>query len=256
MRSRALPVLIALAMVALAGCGGVFGGGGASPETNGTAADDGAYPPGVTSSGLENATALVAAHDRSLRGESFRLAVGQEQTFASGEQNVTASSERVVRMAGNGTFRVDARSRGTLNVNETVWANGSTAYVRSEQGDQVQYVRRNATAIRPQLTGRTLIGQYLSAGEYAVESTEQRGGERVTVLRSDEFVGTEGAGLDASNVSEYDSTAVVGPDGQVRELTVHLVAERGETTLTVDAEVTVEPTASVDVTRPDWVDEA
>jgi hypothetical protein len=256
MSRRPLAVVLLVAMIALAGCGGFFGGDdGTMPGPNDETAGEAAYPPGVSSSGLDNATALSAAHNDSLAGESYELTVGQEATYSRDGRNATAGSQRIVSMAGNGTFLLEATNRGSVARNETVWAEGQTAYVRAERDGEVQYDRRDATQIRPQLSAHGLLGDYLAAGEFEVDSVDQRDGRTFVTLRADEFTGGA-VGDNFENVTAYEATAVVDETGRIHRLTVHIEGTREETDVTFDLQVELDENASVDVSRPGWVDEA
>jgi len=256
MSRRLLATGLVVALIVLAGCSGFFAGDdGTMPEPNGESDGETTYPPGVSSSGLDNATALAAAHNESLAGESYVLTVGMEATYSQDGRNATAGSQRVVSMAGNGTFLVEARNRGAVARNETVWAEGETAFARAQRGGEVQYDQRDATRIRPQLSAHGLLGDYLAAAEFEVDSVDRRDGRTFVTLRATEFTGgTVGASYD--NVSVYEATAVVDETGRIHRLNVHLEGTDGGTDVTLDLQVELDENASVDVSRPGWVDEA
>ncbi|PSQ25925.1 hypothetical protein BRD03_12665 [Halobacteriales archaeon QS_9_68_17] len=260
MRTKTIAIGLVVAMVALAGCGGVLGGGdGGGDETlandtvgNGTAANGSggaAYPAGVSGSGVEDAAALTAAHNESLSGAAYELNVTQRQRIEQSGQNVTSAAERTVRTDGEGTFFVDAT---TARVNQTVWGNESTAVSRVESGNDTTYQRIDPAPLRQQLSGHTLLRGYLEGGNYTVESTSDG---RVT-LTADEWEGSDAVPLDAENVSAYESTVVVSEDGRVQEMTVDIESTREEASMAIGVEFRLDDDGDVTVERPGWVDEA
>ncbi|WP_135533418.1 DUF7537 family lipoprotein [Halostella pelagica] len=245
---RSWAIVFVVALVALAGCGGIFGDG---PWPD----DASAHPPGVSPSGLEDASSLSSAHNESLVDESYELTVNQEVTFIRDNRNVTTGSARVVTMADDGEFLVEARTHGSETVNETIWANGSTAYVRTEQDDEVQYDRRDASRFRSQLSGYSLLYEYLAAGEFDVTSVDRRDGRTFVTLQANEFSGG-GIGTNFQTVQTYEARAVVDERGQIHELTVHIEGSQSGTPVVVDITLQLDTDGSADVSRPDWVDEA
>lgn len=262
MRTKTIAIGLVVAMVALAGCGGVLGGdsGGDGEETlandtvgNETAANgsggDAAYPPGVSASGLQDAAALAAAHNESLSGEAYRLNVTQRQRVEQSGQNVTSAARRTIRTDGEGSFLIDATSP---RVNQTVWGNQSTAVSRLQSGNDTSYRRMDPASLRQQLSGHVLLQGYLEGGNYTVESTSDG---QVTLV-ADEWDGSDSVPVNAENVSAYQSTVVVGEDGRVREMTVHLESTRRNASMAVDVEFRLDAGGDVTVERPAWVDEA
>jgi hypothetical protein len=256
MSRRLLATGLVVALIVLAGCSGFLAGDdGTMPEPDGESDGEPTYPPGVSSSGLDNATALAAAHNDSLAGESYELTVGMEATYSRDGRNTTAGSRRVVSMAENGTFLLDGTNRGTVARNETVWAAGQTAYVRTELDGEVQYDQQDATQIRPQLSAHRLLGDHLATGEFEVDSVDQRDGRTFVTLRATEFAGGS-VGDSFDNVSAYEATAVVDETGRIHRLRVHIEGTDSGRYVTLDLQVELDENASVDVSRPNWVDEA
>lgn len=260
MRTKTIAIGLVVAMVALAGCGGVLGGdGGGGEETlaNDTVDEtagnesggDAAYPPGVSESGLEDPNALAAAHNESLTGEAYQLNVTQRQRIEQSGQNVTSAAERTVRTDGEGTFFIDATS---ARVNQTVWGNESTAVSRIESGNDTSYQRMDPASLRQQLSGHVLLRGYLEGGNYTVESTS----DGQVTLASDEWEGSDAVPLDAENVSAYESTVVVSEDGRVQEMTVHIESSRENASMAIDVAFELDDDGDVTVERPEWADEA
>jgi hypothetical protein len=103
------------------------------PPTADTVAVDGPLPPGVGPSGIENASALVAAHEAALDGRSYRLSVVARE-FVGGRPTAVARERTVVEGPARyrsdvrviGTFRQEPRAIGTVST----YANGTTRFVR------------------------------------------------------------------------------------------------------------------------------
>ncbi|AXG06068.1 hypothetical protein DU500_06205 [Haloplanus rubicundus] len=104
-----------------------------TPAAAGTVAVDGPFPPGVGPSGIENASALVAAHEAALDGRSYRLSVVARE-FVGGRPTAVARERTVVEGPARyrsdvrviGTFRQEPRAIGTVST----YANGTTRFVR------------------------------------------------------------------------------------------------------------------------------
>jgi hypothetical protein len=111
----------------------VDGGDDPTPAAAGTVAVDGPFPPGVGPSGIENASALVAAHEAALDGRSYRLSVVARE-FVGGRPTAVARERTVVEGPARyrsdvrviGTFRQEPRAIGTVST----YANGTTRFVR------------------------------------------------------------------------------------------------------------------------------
>ncbi|WP_121822802.1 DUF7537 family lipoprotein [Halostella salina] len=257
---RAAAVGLVVSMVLLAGCSGIFGGDATETPTSDTTAGEvtndtpanATTPPGVAGGELANATALTAAHNASLSGEAFALQITQRNRLSQGGQNVTTGADRAVAVGDDGRFVIRASNS---RVNQTVWGNESVAVSRTVTGGEPAYETMDPDQLRPQLSGHLLLSNYLSAGSYEVASTETVDGETVTTLRSTGYTGSDAIGIDPANVSVYESTATVGPDGRVRELAVHLEGSSGGSNVTLDVRFELDADGSVDVSRPGWTDE-
>jgi len=113
---------------------GSAAGDESAPSTDaGTTAVDGPLPPGVGPSGIENASALVDAHEAALDNRSYRLSVvarefvGGSPTAVARERTVVDGPTRYrsdVRVIG--TFRQEPRAIGSVST----YANGTTRFVR------------------------------------------------------------------------------------------------------------------------------
>ena len=95
------------------------------------------YPPGVGVDGVENASALAAAHVAALSGRSYRLSVSTRE-FADGRPTAVAWERTVVE--GPARHRSRVRVAGTFRwppdaiANASTYANGTTRVVRVSSG--------------------------------------------------------------------------------------------------------------------------
>jgi hypothetical protein len=113
--------------------GSTAGGGSAPSADAGAVTADGPLPPGVTASGIENASALVDAHEAALDNRSYRLSVVARE-FVGGTPTAVARERTVVESPTRyrsdvhtiGTFRQEPRAIGTVSA----YANGTTRFVR------------------------------------------------------------------------------------------------------------------------------
>jgi hypothetical protein len=106
-------------------------------NTPGSVSVDGPLPPGVTASGIENASALVDAHEAALDGRSYRLTVVARE-FVGGRPTAVARERTVVEGPTQyrsdvyvvGTFRQEPRAVGSVSA----YADGTTRFVRLTAG--------------------------------------------------------------------------------------------------------------------------
>lgn len=188
-----------------------------------------ALPPGVTESGVANASALLAAHTDALRESGYRLDVMQGQTRTTYVAEANYSAYRVVP--------------GPTASNPAVWANESVTVARETRDDDTVYHRPPRPWPSPaRMTGSESLRTLLESSEYTVTGTAACGDRECTVLRangSERFENFSARALvhESGVVSQFHATYAV--DGESREF--HLVLDqRGDVT----------------VSRPSWVDTA
>lgn len=241
MRRHLAPVALA-ALLVLAGCAGAFGGDGLELDTSTdsqtgerVAAADAALPPGVTESGVSNATALVAAHDETLRAEGFAL----NGTLA--RNHSTSQHERreydVVVAPGADRFRADVQT--TLYTTATdpdevvqrrvtsLWSDGTAIRRQTTFGDETVRTRIDAVPTSLALTRGPQYRSYLDVGEYEVQRAVRRGGHTYTTLVANGT--TAAAGPDSVTVS---GQFVVDERGVVHEADVTLRSGTGSDSVT------------------------
>jgi hypothetical protein len=213
MQHSALPALLVLLVVVVAGCTGSDGVPEMTTTTDvdptGTTGDDAgtgatATPsgdpsvlaPGVTTAGIVDVDALLTAHSETLLadGARIRLAVRTESV----DGTVTQASTQTVAI---GPAAAAVRSTGTSmgpdgEVSVDTWLNDSLSVFRFRGADETTYEVLDPLPGRTELVLAGNIGTYLRAdpGAFEVDSTAVTAGRQVTTLQAaaDLVNGTKG----------------------------------------------------------------
>lgn len=250
--ARRLVSLVVLAIVVLSGCLG------AGPQSTSTSTaqqlDPGTadLPPGANEAGVTNASALAAAHDRTLRAEGFVL----NGTFVRDPPNAGNQTRRyhTVVAPGGRPFLTDVRSvryatdeadaAVTNRVRTRVWAN-ETSMLRQVTIDN-QTATATVDSLSPSLspTRAPQYESYLEIGEYTVEQVVARDGHTFTTLVATGT--TDAVGENAT----IDARFVVDERGVVHEATVTL---RGGPDGVTDHATYRVVELGASPQRPDWV---
>lgn len=214
---RRLPVLVVA--VVLAGCSGFGGPAAEDAAPRATAVTTpapvptdrpAAYPPGVSESGV-NATALAAAHERALRGSSYRWQLDRQEARPEPGLGTVYVGPRITATVNDprryAVVRAQVTSRGgglTVETRRsTRVAFGDRVFVRDGNSTRTRNLTANDTGQGARLAGR-YVARYL-----AVENASVVVFENGTAL-------VDGEGSLAVEGREYSVTAYVGPDGVVR----------------------------------------
>jgi hypothetical protein len=188
-----------------------------------------ALPPGVTESGVTNASALLSAHGDALREAGYRLDVIRGGTGTTYVSEANYSAYRVVP--------------GPTASNPAVWANESVAVARETRENETVYHRPPRPWPSPaRMTGSEALRTLFDASQYTVNGTAACGDRECTVLRAD----------GSSRFGNFSARALVHESGVVHQF---------HATYTVDGESTafhlvLEQRGNVTVERPPWVDTA
>jgi hypothetical protein len=232
-----------------------------SPTTTTTAE---ALPPGVNRTGLEDASALVDAHQRALDNTSFgfhfraNVSVGpaSQWTFQRGrvEANLTPL---VVRSKSVRQIDGDRTRFGT-----DLWANETTVVAQYQRENRTELRRYNRTGgnladetwahlpradLESQVTQAWLLELALTAGEYDLVRTERRDGRQFAVLRATETV--------AANFTDLNATVIVDSEGRAHSVSL-TAAYAGDDENRIHYEFGLSDVGSAEVERPQWVDAA
>jgi hypothetical protein len=216
----------------------------------------------VNQTGIEDASALVDAHQRALDNTSFafqfraNVSVGpaSQWTYQRGEVEAGLSpllvhSGSVRQLDGEGT-----------RVGTDLWANESTVVAQYHRENRTELRRYNRTGgnladetwdhlpradLESQVTQAWLLELALTAGEYDLARTERRDGRQFAVLRATEAVA-------ATNFTDLNATVVVDSEGRVHSLSL-TAAYAGDDENRIRYEFELTELGSVEVERPRWV---
>ena len=235
-------------------------------ETTTAESDDG-LPPGVNESGVENASALVAAHEESLAETGFSF------EFRANVSAGPASQWTVQRgTVGANTTPLSVRSTSVRDLDgqtttfaTDLWADDESVAVRHSRGKQTELRRYNRSGgnvgvydeswahlpradLESQVTLSWLAELALTVGEFDLDRVEQRDGDRIAVLRATDPVA-------AANFTDLNATMFVDADGRIRSLSLTATGEDDAATR-IHYEFALTEIGGVDVERPEWVEEA
>jgi hypothetical protein len=246
-----------LALVVLAGCVGGLGGPAtdSTPTSNTLDPDDADLPPGVSESGVTNASALVAAHEQTLRAEGFVL----NGTFVRNPPNAGNQTRRyhTVVAPGGRPFHTVVRSvryasdepgsAVSQRLRTRVWANETTMRRQTTVGNSTASSTIDGLPPALSLTRAPQYDSYLEFGEYTVERVVARDGHTFTTLVATDI--TDALGPNAT----LDARFVVDERGVIHEATVTL--DGGPDAETDHATYRV-VRLGASPTKPDWVGNA
>jgi hypothetical protein len=214
-------------------------------------------PPGVTASGIANATALASAHDAALDGRSYRAVTVVNRSTASGWER----TREVLRVDGDRIHLVQrTRASGGNDSSRVEYLDGRARYVRCERANGTGACPTGPpSAVAGDVTGTVLV--LLSGSDSRLAGTESRvvgadrGDEtlrhRIVVTGNPIGLGSPYGLLEARN---YTATALVTPSGLVTELRASYDLVGGETPVRVTARLQFSSIGSVRVTPPPWYD--
>jgi uncharacterized protein YceK len=256
LRQAALPVLLAV-LLALAGCTSV------NQLTSPNEPTDGELPPGVSQSGVENTSALVAAHTAALNesGYAYRIDLRGSAAAGTGNETSTAYETNLTQTAraeaGGRPAFVTAETRiasamGNQSQGVAYWWNDTTTLARISTGDRTQYVALDRIPGNGRLYApdEQYLQQVVSASNFSVTGVDRSGSETLVTLTATE----PNATLDG--VTSYDATLVVDSSGRVHSATQHAVVESEQGTQTVDLSYELRETSVETVDRPEWAERA
>lgn len=257
-RRAALAVCVALLLV-VAGCNGTTSPNStATTPTTGTAtsttttttstttttgtwspnAPAELHPPGVAANGtLTNITALLDAH--------FEETANQPLVFTS---EWTRPDEHVVRHYAHGASRTPYYSKRIRTTDESqdvteYYQRDSTGFLRLARDNQTAYtVTQNTTVYGNSWLTDGTYGPRLSlradlmTGNYSVNGTVERDGQTFVQLTADE---PSPSGKD-SEITAYEGTVLVTPNGAIYNADESFVQERDGTTEPVESSKTLD----------------
>jgi len=234
----------------------------AATEPTSTTTTEEALPPGVNRTGLEDASALVDAHQRALDNASFafhfraNVSVGPANQWTFQRGRVEANLSPLVVHSKSVRRIDDDRTR----VGTDLWANETTVVAQYQRENRTELRRYNRTGgnladetwnhlpradLDSQVTQAWLLELALTAGEYDLVRTEHRDGRQFAVLRATEAVA-------ATNFTDLNATVVVDSEGRAHSVSL-TAAYAGDDQNRIHYEFGLSKLGSVEVERPQWV---
>lgn len=253
MGTHALRLFCLVAVVASAGCAGLFGGGPTETLTPAPAPETPAQPaPGVTGDGRVSVERLLAADAAVRNGTSYRF----ERTLHASGPDGSLRIERVRHVLADGRVREDLAVDGTGDQtpairNGTLWDDGEVLWTRTRlEGGRTVTNRLLSGSASPFGLGEELPGRVLTATDFDVQP--RRGG--VVLESTGPFsMSRPVAPVSLGQPRNASARLVVGSEGLVRSLRLSYDASlRGETaTVTIRQNVT--GVGRTSASRPPWV---
>lgn len=256
-----MAVLLALSVV-LAGCG-LLGqetdveGPPPGESTGATATTAGPFggeelPPGVTTDGVSDVDALMAAHGAALNGSSVTLELDYQLTVNDTLEN-TSFRAKVLPDGDRGWLRVTLQD-GT----GTYYTGDGQTYFREVVNGSVNYGTTDQVSAlpqRPRFGIDNWVRRAVQAGEWEPVGTVERDGETLF-----EF---EATSVDPPDVNTSNNTTV-GSDGRllvdrqgvVRSVSVSTTVENERGTVRYGLAVSVDEVGTTTIEEPSWLDNA
>lgn len=203
-----------------------------------------ALPPGVTTSGIQNTSALARAHRAALVDRSYRIVVVTNESTG-----VQWARERRVARVHNRTvyFLRQTRTTRENRTERVVYADGRARSTRCETAEcpsgPVDPVGDDS--------GGTVLG-LLSGANSRVGGTVRRDGRvhyRLVVTGSPFGIGSPYGVIEVTN---YTATALVAPSGLVSELRARYDLTQGGHTVHVATHLRYTDVGTTRVTPPPW----
>lgn len=243
-----VPTLLVVLVVLLAGCAGFAPGGPDTPSATPTPLPGGQLAPGITDAGIENVTALFAAHQRELTASGF---VTESRSQAVYQGTTTDRVAWTVTVAPGGervrTHAVEYREDGT-QITGDIWSNATHDITRRDEAGDVSYT------VRPRfITDDTIVWSgsaahvqlYSAADLFEVASVDTRDGLRYVTLSLAPDRDTEG------HYPGVEATVVVDERGRIHSVESRMQYEEDTTWIT---SYRVTEIGDADPQPPAWLD--
>lgn len=230
----------------------------AAASANAVAEED--LPPGVTSDGISNATALSRTSRRGLVEAGYVAGFRLESRVRMGgrTRNLSLAQREVVEPgAASYLFQVQRRTGGEQSRMDA-WSNGSTSLLRQERSGNVSYRSIDGERLRSQFGAGQLITQYVGAGDYELTEVNRTANGTLLTLRATEYVRRPTAQMPApENVTSFRGIAVVDGQGRLRYLDARMAyAGPNDGSAVLRIRFRVRELGAVRVDRPAWIGKA
>jgi hypothetical protein len=266
----ALRVLLLAALVATAGCSGVFGDE-SGPSAEATTTDSGPLAPGLTADGLADAATFSDAHASNLDERSLTLQERHVQRYANGtlrwrkNQTVRVAANRtryllVTDVTGRPMFgddggRMEVFADGDRVFRAVETPNRSSANVfRTSDGDPTS---PRGVPFDPTKSDElyVLLNVFDVTGSEKVERAPRPVGRirlHSSRLELPELLASR---LELDTVRNATLEAVVTPEGVVEEYRIEYEGTQGDAVVRGEATVWQEAVGETTVEAPDWLDQ-
>lgn len=263
--------VIAAALVAVlvvsAGCGGLAGDGTAEGTTTGGSTTERTATPSSLPTlstpttptrepieasefpaveGTEvNETMLARTHDRGLANVSYTLSLEQQAD----RTNVTVTTRR----RGNESLLVT-----TVNgTSETDYTNGSTEYIRTEQGNgSVVYRNQSVPDGEGRYTAHAVMDDYIESADHTPVAVTTYDGVPVVELTAGRSDVKPGGALPNTTFDTFESRLLVDREGRIRLFTYRISGTLDGERFLFTLRFRLSNVGSTTVERPAWVSRA
>lgn len=255
---RMVLVFMLVVSLALAGCNFANGGGDRGTVTSTPTPDAAELPPGVADGRLANASALLAAHNRTLVETGFETDLRVNATVASGKGPIEVRRrQQTLAESGVTEYQFRVTNAGEVpNAQFDYWGNRTVEAIRAQTNAGVNYGTGEPRSV-DQLTTVLFLEPYLDQGNYTITSLDRRNNTTLFTLQSKGVSNYTGlVPSNATNVSGYSSTVIVDSKGRIYEFTATADYEIDGEQGSMEIHYRIVRTEDIEVSRPDWTDQA
>jgi hypothetical protein len=201
-----------------------------TPDPESSQAD---LPPGVTHTGVENASLLLQTHHTTLRDTGYRLDVVN-----------SGSQMQYVATSNHSSYRV---LPGSASSKPELWANDTLVLAQLTRNNETVYQRPPRRWITPkQMTGTRSLHNLFTNGQYTVSETQECANRQCFVLTATQ----------SSRFQNFSARALVDENGIVREFRATYMQSDGPGSTSVEYQLSLVQLDNVTVSRPSWLDTA
>ena len=242
---------------------GTTGPGSTSTATPAAGLENESLPPGVTTTGVTNASALVEANLRHVRSQGY--AARTNLSMRGVGANVTTTTEE--RWGRDGTFLIESSSRSSMGDSAaTFYGNGTTTFVRRAVDDRTAYSAVDRGFYASKWNDSTTLAAFVSLGAFDATDARTTDGTTLVTLEASATRNTSASDLHTAEmslppsdrISALDGTMVVDLEGRIHSLTMafDLSAEGSSDEVRFSVRYRLDDTGVASVESPSWIETA
>ncbi|HKL28106.1 MAG TPA: hypothetical protein VJ898_02445 [Natrialbaceae archaeon] len=242
---------------------GTTASGSAPTATPAAGLENESLPPGMSTTGVTNASALVEAHDHRVRSQGY--AARTNLSMRGIGANVTTTTEQ--RWGRDGTFLIESSSRSSMGDSTgAFYANGTTTFVRRAVDDRTTYSAVDRGFYASQWNDSTTLAAFVSLGTFDVTKSRTSDGTTLVTLDAAGPRNTSAVDLhttemslpSSDRISALDARMVVDLDGRIHSLTMNynLSAEGSSDEVRFSVRYRLDDTGLTSVEAPSWIETA